>query len=123
MPDPAIIETFDNPNPDRNYLITHTATEFTSLCPVTGQPDFGKFTFRYVADKTCIELRSLKQYLQSFRNEGIYYEAVTNKILTDLVSVCSPRWMEVKSNWTVRGGIHTDVQVRHGDDDIVPPQA
>ncbi len=120
MPDPAKIEIFDNPNPDRHYLITHTATEFTSLCPVTGQPDFGTLTFRYVADKTCIELRSLKLYLQSFRNEGIYYEAVTNRILTDLVGVCAPRWMEVQSQWTVRGGIHTNVTVRHGDDAVVP---
>ncbi len=122
MPDPSIIETFENPNPDRNYVITHTATEFTSLCPVTGQPDFGKFTLRYIADKTCIELRSLKLYLHSYRNEGIFYEAVTNSILTDLVASCSPRWMEIQSHWTVRGGIRTDVLVRHGDDSIVPPR-
>jgi 7-cyano-7-deazaguanine reductase len=104
-----LLELFDNSFKNRDYLITHTAHEFTSVCPKTGQPDFGTIYISYIADEKCVELRSLKFYLQSFRNEGIFYENVTNRILDDLVSVLSPRWMEVKGEFTVRGGIHSTV--------------
>jgi 7-cyano-7-deazaguanine reductase len=108
-----LLEVFDNSFPDREYLITHHANEFTSVCPKTGQPDFGKITISYVADKKCVELKSLKYYLQSFRNEGIFYENVINRILDDLVKVTNPRWMEIKGEFTVRGGIYTIVTAEY----------
>lgn len=120
MADARLLQSFANPRVDRNYLIRHTANEFTSLCPITGQPDFGRLALRYVADAMCIELRSLKQYLHSYRSDGIFYEDVTNRILDDLVQCCRPRWMELRSRWSVRGGIHTTVVVRHGDSSVVP---
>jgi len=110
-----MIETFPNPHPRRDYLIEHRVGEFTSLCPKTGQPDFGKITIRYVAGQACIELRSLKIYLQAYRDKGIYYEDITNVILDDLVASCSPKWMQVKTRWTVRGGIRTVVRAEHGE--------
>jgi len=94
--------------------------EFTSLCPKTGQPDFGTLAIRYVAGPSCIELKSLKLYLQSYRSEGIFYEDVTNRILNDLVACCKPRWMVVESTWTVRGGIHSVIRAQHGQP---PPTA
>ncbi len=103
------IETFENPAPQNNYVITHINEEFTSVCPVTGLPDFGKITLRYIPDKICIELKSLKYYYLEYRNQGIFYEALTNKILDDLKAVCSPKFMEITSEWTVRGGIHSKV--------------
>jgi 7-cyano-7-deazaguanine reductase len=109
-----ILETFDNPNPERNYEIECICPEFTCLCPKTGQPDFATISLRYVADKTCVELKSLKLYLWSYRNEGVFHEAVTNQILSDLVDATKPRWMEVKSEFWVRGGITTNVVVTHG---------
>lgn len=109
-----LLEVFDNSFPKRNYLITHTANEFTSVCPKTGQPDFGTITISYIADKKCIELKSLKFYLQSFRNEGIFYENIINRILEDLVKVCKPKWMEVKGVFFVRGGINSEVTAVHG---------
>ncbi len=115
MPDTSLLESFANPHPKRNYLITHTAHEFTSVCPVTSQPDFGKLIFRYVASDLCVELRSLKLYLQSYRTEGIYYEDVTNRILDDLSACCRPRWMEVESRWSLRGGIDSVVVTQCGD--------
>jgi 7-cyano-7-deazaguanine reductase len=120
MADNKLLEVFPNPHPDRNYLIAHLATEFTSVCPVTGQPDFATIEVRYVADNKCIELRSFKRYLQSFRNDGIYYEDVTNTLLNDLVAICAPRWMELTTRWTVRGGISTVVTVQHGDSSVAP---
>jgi len=111
----SILETFPNPHPGRDYVIDHKVHEFTSLCPITGQPDFGKMVIRYVAAEKCIELKSLKIYLQSFRNEGIFYEDVTNVILDDLVSACSPKWMSVRSIWSVRGGIRSVVTAEHGN--------
>lgn len=114
MADAKLLETFPNPHPGRDYLIEHVVHEFTSLCPKTGQPDFAAMTIRYVAGASCIELRSLKVYLQQFRSEGIFYEDVTNVILDALVAACRPRWMEVESRWSVRGGIHTVVRARHG---------
>lgn len=108
------LETFANPHPGREYLIEHHADEFTSLCPKTGQPDFGRITIRYVAGERCVELKSLKLYLQGFRNRGIFYEDVTNAILDDLVRCLEPRWMEVRSTWGVRGGIHSVITAEHG---------
>ena len=114
MEERPTIETFVNPHPSRDYLIEHRVGEFTSLCPMTGQPDFGKMTIRYVAADLCLELRSLKLYLQSFRNQGIYYEDVTNVILDDLAACCAPRWMAVRSIWSVRGGIRSVITVESG---------
>jgi 7-cyano-7-deazaguanine reductase len=101
------IEVFPNPAPQRDYVITHVNPEFTSVCPKTGLPDFGTITVKYVPDKTCIELKALKYYFLDFRNKGIFYEAVTNQILDDLVAVCKPREMEVVAEWKARGGIHS----------------
>lgn len=112
--DPAsLLETFTNPAPGRDYVITHVQPEFTSVCPKTGQPDFGTVTVEYVADRLCVELKSLKFYLQSFRDEGIFYEAVTNRILDDLVAVLRPRWMTVTTEWTPRGGMHSTIVAEH----------
>lgn len=107
------LETFPNPAPGRDYVIEHVAEEFTSLCPKTGQPDFGTITVRYVPDRTCVELKSLKLYYQGFRNRGIFYEAVTNRILDDLVTALAPRRMEVETRWRGRGGISSVVTARH----------
>ena len=103
------LELFDNPNPERYYSITIRCPEFTSICPRTGQPDFGEILIEYCPDKLCIELKSLKFYLQGYRNKGIYYEALTNDILNDLSGACRPRWMKVTSRFTPRGGISTEV--------------
>lgn len=107
------IDLFENPQKSRDYIITIKCPEFTSVCPKTGQPDYGTITVQYCPDKLCIELKSLKFYLQSYRNQGIFYEAVTNKILDDLVSACKPRWMKIVSQFTPRGGISTDVEVEY----------
>ena len=109
-----MLETFPNPGAARSYAITCECPEFTCLCPKTGQPDFATIMIKYVPDKLCIELKSLKLYLWSYRNEGAYHEAVTNKILSDLVFACQPRWMEVVSRFNVRGGITTTVITSHG---------
>ena len=100
-----LLEVFKNQYSNRDYTVTHIAPEFTSLCPKTGQPDFGKITLEYIPDKLCVELKSLKIYLNSYRNDGIFYESVTNKILDDLVSVCKPRYMKITADFNVRGGI------------------
>lgn len=110
-----MLETFPNPNPSRNYLIEHHVHEFTSVCPKTGQPDFATLRISYVADQECVELKSLKVYLQSFRDQGIFYEDITNRILDDLVACCSPKWMVVESTWSVRGGIHSVITAQHGE--------
>lgn len=104
-----LLEIFDNSFPDRDYLIVHKVNEFTSVCPKTGQPDFGVITISYIAKKKCVELRSLKYYMQSFRNEGIFYENVINRILDDLSNLLKPKWMEVKGEFTVRGGLQSTV--------------
>lgn len=109
QPSRKMLVTFDNPYPDRDYLIEHVCPEFTSVCPITGQPDYGTMTFDYVADKKCVELKSLKLYLQKFRNQGIFYEAVTNRILDDLVAVLAPRSMKLTAAFTPRGGIHSTI--------------
>lgn len=103
------LELFENPRQGRDYTITIRCPEFTSVCPKTGQPDFGEIVIEYIADKMCIELKGLKLYLQSFRNEGIFYESLTNDILDDLSGACKPRWMRVTSKFSPRGGITTDV--------------
>ena len=105
MADTSKLERFENPHPGRDYLIEHRAGEFTSVCPNTGQPDFAQVVISYVPDKWCVELKSLKLYLTSYRNQGIYYEDVTNVLLDDLVKLCEPRWMQIECNWSVRGGI------------------
>lgn len=110
-----MIETFENPNPDRNYVIRCDCPEFTCLCPKTSQPDFAKITIEYIPNETCVELKSLKLYLWSYRNEGTFHEAATNKILDDLVNVTEPRWMEVTAEFFVRGGITTTITAIHGE--------
>ena len=107
------LETFQNPRPDRDYQIEIRAPEFTSVCPITGMPDFGEILIRYTPDKNCIELKSLKYYLLAYRNQGIFYEAATNKILDDLVKACAPKRMTVTGAFTARGGISTNVVVNH----------
>ena len=108
-----LLETFDNQFPGRDYVIEIGCPEFTSVCPKTGQPDFGTLTFTYTPEKLCVELKSLKMYLQSFRNDGIFYENVTNRILDDLVAVMAPRWLKLVASFTPRGGISTSVTVVH----------
>ncbi|HEX3868924.1 MAG TPA: preQ(1) synthase [Pirellulales bacterium] len=105
----AALETFENQFPAREYTIEIVCPEFTSVCPKTGQPDFGTLTITYVPARKCVELKSLKLYLQQFRNEGIFYEHVTNRILDDLVEVVEPRWMQLQMSFTPRGGITTSV--------------
>jgi 7-cyano-7-deazaguanine reductase len=106
-------ELFDNPRPGRDYTITIRCPEFTSVCPKTGQPDYGTITIDYIPGKSCIELKSLKMYMQSYRNQGVFYERLTNEILDDLVKACKPQWMKVTSQFTPRGGITTDVTVQY----------
>jgi 7-cyano-7-deazaguanine reductase len=108
-----LLETFDNQFPRRDYVIEIVCPEFTSVCPKTGQPDFGTLTFTYTPDRKCVELKSLKMYLQSFRNQGIFYENVTNRILDDLVAVLQPRRLKLVAAFTPRGGISTSVTVEH----------
>ncbi len=107
------LETFPNPNPERDYEIRFECPEFTCLCPKTGQPDFATFRIRYTPDQACVELKSLKLYLWSFRNEGHFHEAVTGKILDDLVAATSPRRLTVEGDFMVRGGIHTVVEMKY----------
>jgi 7-cyano-7-deazaguanine reductase len=105
----ALLETFPNPRPEREFTIAIDCPEFTSMCPKTGLPDFGAIRITYVPDATCIELKSLKYYLLDFRNQGVFYEALTNQILDDLVAACSPLRMTVVGDFTPRGGIRTSV--------------
>ncbi|MBL4883163.1 MAG: NADPH-dependent 7-cyano-7-deazaguanine reductase QueF [Planctomycetaceae bacterium] len=114
-PSTDLLETFENPNPKRNYIIETVCPEFTSVCPKTGQPDFGTLTITYIADKVCYELKSLKLYLQQYRNHGAFYESVTNTILDHLVEVTRPRMMEIRADFTPRGGIKTSVIVNYPD--------
>ena len=111
------LESFDNPNPERDYEIEFVCPEFTCLCPLTGQPDFAKFTITYVPNEKCVELKSLKLYLWSFRDEGAFHEAVTNQILDDLIAAVKPRLMDVTGEWLVRGGITTNVTVSYVDEE------
>jgi 7-cyano-7-deazaguanine reductase len=119
MPDASLLETFETPV-DTPFVVEHIADEFTSLCPKTGHPDFGVVTVRFCPRPArdggvCVELKSLKLYLQSFRNEGIFYEAVTNRIRDDLAALMSPVWMSVITDWKGRGGIRSQVRADFGD--------
>jgi 7-cyano-7-deazaguanine reductase len=105
----ASLETFSNPAPERDYTIIHTCPEFTSVCPKTGQPDFATITLEYVPDALCVELKSLKLYYYSFRNEGIYYEAVVNRLFAELAEALRPRFLRVTGDFNVRGGIGSRV--------------
>ncbi len=109
----AKIEVFPNPKPDRDYRIRHVCREFTSVCPITSLPDFGTIIIDYVPDASCIELKSLKYYLFAFRQQGIFYESVVNRILDDLVAVCKPRRMTVVGKFSVRGGIRSRVTAEY----------
>lgn len=115
------LETFDNPHPQRDYTIRIDVPEFTCLCPKTGQPDFATLHLEYVADKKCVELKSLKLYVWSFREQGAFHEDVTNLILTDLVNATAPRFMRLTAKFNVRGGIYTTVVVEHRADKWVAP--
>ncbi len=113
MADKNLLEVFKNEYPNRDYNIIHSAPEFTSVCPKTGQPDFGKITVEYIPDELCVELKSLKLYFNSYRNDGIFYESVTNKILDDLVEACKPRYMVITSEFNVRGGISSTIEAEY----------
>src|SRR5262249_3747124 len=116
-----LLVTFPNPS-HRDYVIRHSAPEFTSRCPVTGQPDFGTIIVEYEADKLCVELKSLKLYFQSFRERDIYYDAVTNQVLDDLVAVLSPRRMKIESHWNPRGGMSSIIIVQFPPEPhVLPP--
>jgi 7-cyano-7-deazaguanine reductase len=107
------LETFPNPKPERPYIITHTNPEFTSVCPLTGLPDFAVVTVNYIPSEVCLELKSLKYYFLEFRNKGIFYEAVTNQILDDLVEACSPIEMTVTTEWGARGGMTSIIEATY----------
>ena len=115
------LDSFQNPNPERDYTIHIDIPEFTCLCPKTGQPDFATLKLEYVADKACIELKSLKMYIWSFREEGAFHEAVTNQILDDLAKACQPRFMRLTADFNVRGGIYTSVVAEHIHPNWTPP--
>ena len=114
MPDTSLLETFPTPA-NTPFLIEHHNEEFTSVCPVTGHPDFGSVLVRFEPGATCVELKSLKLYFQSFRNEGIYYEAVTNRIRDDLDEAMKPGWLQVVTDWKGRGGIRSRIIASHGN--------
>lgn len=116
------LETFDNPRPERDYTIRITMPEFTCLCPKTGQPDFATIDLEYVADKKCVELKSLKLYIWSFRDEGAFHEDVTNQILSDLVAATQPRFMRITAEFNVRGGVYTTVVAEHRAPNWVAPE-
>ena len=109
----AELRVFDNPNPDRDYTIRIEIPEFTCLCPVTGQPDFATLKLEYVPNRCCVELKSLKLYMWSYRDQGAYHEAVTNQILEDLVSKLTPRFLRLTAEFNVRGGLYTTVVAEH----------
>lgn len=109
-----VLETFENQFPQRDYTIEIVCPEFTSVCPKTGQPDFGVLTLRYTPDRKCVELKSLKLYLQQFRNEGIFYEHVTNRIVDDLVAAIEPRWLQLVADFNARGGLTSRITVTFG---------
>ncbi len=110
-PDRSTLETFKNTHSQRDYWIRFETDEFTSLCPITGQPDFAQISIKYIPDQHCIESKSLKLYLFSFRNEGVFYEEITNRIFTDLINVCNPRRLIVTGKFTARGGIRSVICV------------
>ena len=114
-PDETKLETFSNLYPKRDYIITFNCPEFTSLCPVTGQPDFGKIIIRYIADKECVESKSLKLFLFSFRNHNSFHEEVVNRILSEIDKACAPRWCEVEGDFMPRGGIALNIKAAVGE--------
>jgi 7-cyano-7-deazaguanine reductase len=116
------LQTFDNPQPGRDFTIRIDIPEFTCLCPMTGQPDFATLHLEYIADKLCVELKSLKMYVWAFRDEGAFHEAVTNQILDDLVTKLSPRFMRLTAKFNVRGGIYTSVVAEHRAEGWVAPE-
>ena len=116
------LDTFDNPNPERDYTIHIDTPEFTCLCPLTGQPDFAEISIEYVPDRLCLELKALKLYFWSFRDEGGFHEAMTNRILSDLVAASAPRFMRVSAEFNVRGGVYTRVVVEHRADGWIAPE-
>lgn len=115
------LETFENPEPSRDYTIRIRVPEFTCLCPKTGQPDFAEMTIEYIADQLCVELKALKNYIWSFRNEGAFHEAVTNRILGDLMAAIAPRFMRLTADFNVRGGIYTTVVAEYRAEGWQPP--
>jgi len=116
------LETFDNPQSERDYTIRIRIPEFTCLCPKTGQPDFAEMTLEYVPEKSCVELKALKMYIWSFRDQGVFHEAVTNEILGDLVAATQPRYMRLTAEFNVRGGVYTTVVADHKADDWTAPE-
>ncbi len=115
------LETFENPNRDRDYTIRIRIPEFTCLCPKTGQPDFATINIDYVPEASCLELKALKMYIWSYRDEGAFHEAVTNQMLSDFVTACEPRFMRVTAEFNVRGGVYTNVVAEHRDPEWVAP--
>ena len=115
------LEVFDNPNPQRDYTVRIEIPEFTCLCPVTGQPDFGTLYLEYIPDILCVELKSLKLYIWSYRDQGAYHEAVTNQIVEDLVAKLAPRYLRLTAKFNVRGGLYTTVVAEHRKDNWEPP--
>ena len=118
----TLLETFENPQPDRDYTIRIDTPEFTCLCPMTGQPDFASIQLEYIAHQRCLELKSLKLYFWSYRDQGVFHEAVTNQILSDLVAAISPRFMRVSADFNVRGGVYTQVIAEHRAEGWVAPE-
>ncbi len=113
------LETFPNPHPGREYVIKHVQPEFTSVCPVTGHPDFGTITMEYVAGELCVELKSLKIYYQSYRNEGAFYEDLINRFIDDFVAALNPKWLEITGKFTPRGGMYSEITATHVRDDMI----
>jgi 7-cyano-7-deazaguanine reductase len=118
----TLLETFENPQSDRDYTIRIDTPEFTCLCPMTGQPDFASIQLEYIAHQRCLELKSLKLYFWSYRDQGVFHEAVTNQILSDLVAAISPRFMRVSADFNVRGGVYTQVIAEHRAEGWVAPE-
>lgn len=110
----SAIETFPNPAPHRDYIIKHICPEFTSVCPKTGQPDFATIELEYIPDQVCLELKALKLYYYSYRDQGIYYEGVINRLIDELAGACNPRWMRITGHFNVRGGISSVLTVEAG---------
>ena len=115
------LDTFDNPNPERDYTIHIDTPEFTCLCPLTGQPDFASIEIEYVPDQLCLELKSLKLYFWSYRDQGAFHEAVSNQMLSNLVDAIAPRFMRINAEFNVRGGVYTRIVVEHRADGWIAP--
>jgi 7-cyano-7-deazaguanine reductase len=114
------LDSFENPRPGRDFTIRIDIPEFTCLCPMTGQPDFATVTIEYVPNKLCVELKALKLYMWSFREQGAFHEAITNEILDDMVKLISPSFMRIRAEFNVRGGLYTTVIAEHKDDNWTP---